>query len=397
MAEKITYLGQWIRDTFKIFADELGMVVHDNGVMLIFCFAGLVYPLLYNWIYGYGVVDEMPVAVVDNSQGSYSRRYIREVDAAREVAIAYDCVSLAEARELMEQQKVHGIIYIPSDFDEKLNLMEQATVSTYADMSTFLYYKDLTVATNKVMMDEVHKIQAERYAAAGYTGQDATQLIEPVQYDEYLQYNPAISFTMFFVYMAMMMILQQVMFYGSSTLAGTLREEGRSFTQQATGGGMGRIVLGRGFAYYLIFIVLGVYGTLLVPTLFHLPLHCDWTAVLVLLLFYVADIIFFSFTWSSAITKRETVLVLLLFVTPIAVFLTGFTWPESQFPYLWKVLSYVFPSTFGCRAYMTLCMSGSLEAIAPEIRALTIQTGIYFLLASLAARVENRIHLALVK
>ncbi len=397
MAEKITYLGQWIRDTFKIFADELGMVVHDNGVMLIFCFAGLVYPLLYNWVYGYGVVDEMPVAVVDNSQGSYSRRYIREVDAAREVAIAYDCVSLAEARELMEQQKVHGIIYIPSDFDEKLNLMEQATVSTYADMSTFLYYKDLTVATNKVMLDEVHKIQAERYAAAGYTGQDATQLIEPVQYDEYLQYNPAISFTMFFVYMAMMMILQQVMFYGSSTLAGTLREEGRSFTQQATGGGMGRIVLGRGFAYYLIFIVLGVYGTLLVPTLFHLPLHCDWTAVLVLLLFYVADIIFFSFTWSSAITKRETVLVLLLFVTPIAVFLTGFTWPESQFPYLWKVLSYVFPSTFGCRAYMTLCMSGSLEAIAPEIRALTIQTGIYFLLASLAARVENRIHLALVK
>ena len=397
MAEKITYLGQWIRDAFKIFADELGMVVHDNGVMLIFCFAGLVYPLLYNWIYGYGVVDEMPVAVVDNSQGSYSRRYIREVDAAREVAIAYDCVSLAEARELMEQQKVHGIIYIPSDFDEKLNLMEQATVSTYADMSTFLYYKDLTVVTNKVMLDEVHKIQAERYAAAGYTGQDATQLIEPVQYDEYLQYNPAISFTMFFVYMAMMMILQQVMFYGSSTLAGTLREEGRSFTQQATGGGMGRIVLGRGFAYYLIFIVLGVYGTLLVPTLFHLPLHCDWTAVLVLLLFYVADIIFFSFTWSSAITKRETVLVLLLFVTPIAVFLTGFTWPESQFPYLWKVLSYVFPSTFGCRAYMTLCMSGSLEAIAPEIRALTIQTGIYFLLASLAARVENRIHLALVK
>ena len=397
MANKTTYLGRWIRETFSIFVDELRMVVRDNGVMLIFCFAGLMYPLLYNWIYGYGVVDEMPVAVVDNSQGSYSRRYIRDVDATREVAIAYDCVSMAEARELMEQQKVHGIIYIPSDFDEKLNRMEQATVSTYADMYTFLYYNDLTVATNKVMLDEVHKIQAERYAAAGYTGQEATQLIEPVQYDEYLQYNPAISFTMFFVYMAMMMILQQVMFYGSSTLAGTLREEGRSFTQHATGGGMGRIVLGRGFAYYLIFIVLGVYGTLLVPTLFHLPIHCDWTAMLVLLLFYVADIIFFSFTWSSAITKRETVLVLLLFVTPIAVFLTGFTWPESQFPYLWKVLSYVFPSTFGCRAYMTLSMSGSLEAIAPEIRALTIQTGVYFLLASLAARVENHFHIARVK
>lgn len=394
---KISYAGQWLRDWYGIFIHELRLIFSDAGAMVVFFVGGLLYPVLYNLIYYNGSVDEVPVAVVDLSDGACSRRFVQEFDATRECEVYCKCVSMAEAEQLLRERKVHGILYIPRDFDSCLARMEQGHISTYADMSSFLYYKNLRTASSLVMLDEVHKIQAERYAAAGYTGQDATQLIEPVQYDEYLQYNPAISFTMFFVYMAMMMILQQVMFYGSSTLAGTLREEGRSFTQQATGGGMGRIVLGRGFAYYLIFIVLGVYGTLLVPTLFHLPLHCDWTAVLVLLLFYVADIIFFSFTWSSAITKRETVLVLLLFVTPIAVFLTGFTWPESQFPYLWKVLSYVFPSTFGCRAYMTLCMSGSLEAIAPEIRALTIQTGIYFLLASLAARVENRIHLALVK
>ena len=393
MTRNHTYLGQWIRDAWGIFVNELRMIVRDNGVMLIFCFAGLVYPLLYNWIYGYGVVDEMPVAVVDLSGGSYSRRYVRELDATRECAVAFDCGSLDEAKRLLEEQKVHGIVCIPADFDEKLNRMEQGVISTYSDMSTFLYYKNMTLATNQVMLDEVHRIQTERYAAAGYVGEDAVQLIEPVQYDSFLQFNPTISFTMFFVYMAMMMILQQVMFYGSSTLAGTLREEGRSFaslTENLSGHGMGRIVLGRGFAYYLIFIFLGVFGTLLVPWLFHLPMHCRWWEVLVLLLFYVADIIFFSFTWSSAIAKRETVLVLLLFVTPIAVFLTGFTWPTSNFPVFWRVLSYVFPSTFGCRGFMTLCNSGTLEAIAPEIRALTIQTVSYFVLASVAARVENR-------
>ena len=393
MTRNHTYLGQWFRDAWGIFVNELRMIVRDNGVMLIFCFAGLVYPLLYNWIYGYGVVDEMPVAVVDLSGGSYSRRYVRELDATRECAVAFDCGSLEEAKRLLEEQKVHGIVCIPADFDGKLNRMEQAVISTYSDMSTFLYYKNMTLATNQVMLDEVHRIQTERYAAAGYVGEDAVQLIEPVQYDSFLQFNPTISFTMFFVYMAMMMILQQVMFYGSSTLAGTLREEGRSFaslTENLSGHGMGRIVLGRGFAYYLIFIFLGVFGTLLVPWLFHLPMHCRWWEVLVLLLFYVADIIFFSFTWSSAIAKRETVLVQLLFVTPIAVFLTGFTWPTSNFPVFWRVLSYVFPSTFGCRGFMTLCNSGTLEAIAPEIHALTIQTVSYFVLASVAARVENR-------
>ena len=387
----MSYISKWFHDVWNIFTRELKLIGRDNGVMLIFCFAGLVYPLLYNWIYHDGVVDEMPVAVVDNSRGSYSRRYLQKFDATRECALAYDCASMAEAEELMKQQKVHGILYIPSDFDSRLTLGEQAFLSTYADMSTFLYYKNMTIASNLVMLDEVHQIQAEHYAAKGFTGQDAVQLIEPVQYDDARLYNPNISFTMFFIYMALMMILQQVMFYGSSTLAGTLREEGRSFAQLVEGGhGMGRIVLGRGAAYFLVFLFLGAYGAVLVPHLFHLPMHAAWWDMMLLMAFFVADIIVFSFTWSSGIYKRETVLVLLLFVSPIAVFLTGFTWPTENFPIFWRIVSYVFPTTFGCRAYMTLSQTGSLSAIAPELWAITIQTVIYYVLASAAVFVENR-------
>ena len=199
---------------------------------------------------------------------------------------------------------------------------------------------------------------------------------------------------MFFVYMALFMILQQVMFYGSTTLAGTLREEHRSFarlTDNLSGFGMGRVVLGRGAAYFLIFMVLGVYGALLVPHLFHLPQHCYWWEMLILLTFFVADIIYFSFFWSTFITKRETVLVLLLFLTPMAVFLTGFTWPASNFPPFWKAVSYLFPSTFGCRAFMNLSNAGTLEAIAPELIALSVQIVIYYILTSAAVYLENRV------
>ena len=377
----MNYVSNWFRDIWNIFVNELRLIGRDNGVMLIFCFAGLVYPVLYNFIYHDGVVDDMPVAVVDNSRGSYSRRYVQKFDATRECAIAYDCVSMAEAEELMKRQKVHGILYIPSDFDTRLVQGEQATLSTYADMSTFLYYKNMTIASNLVMLDEIHRIQAE------------AQLLEPVGYDDARLYNPNISLTMFFIYMALMMILQQVMFYGSSTLAGTLREEGRSFArlENGNGRGMGRIVLGRGGAYFLIFLFLGVYGAMLVPYLFHMPMHADWWDMVIFLSFFVADIIFFSFTWSSAITKRETVLVLLLFVSPIAVFLTGFTWPTENFPVFWRIISYIFPTTFGCRGYMTLSQTGSLASIAPELRAMTLQTVVYYFLASMAVFVENRI------
>ena len=91
MGEKLTYIRRWLRDVWGIFVNELRMISRDGGVMLIFCFAGLVYPVLYNWIYEDGVVNEMPVAVVDLSGGSYSRRYVRELDATRQCAGAYDC------------------------------------------------------------------------------------------------------------------------------------------------------------------------------------------------------------------------------------------------------------------------------------------------------------------
>ena len=387
----MSYISKWFSETWQIFINELREVFHDSGVMIIFCFAGLVYPPLYNWIYSIGSVDEMPVAVVDLSQGSYSRRYLQKLDATRECELAYNCISLDEAEDLMVAGKVHGIVLIPADFDTRIVHGEQATVSTYADMSTFLYYKALTIGTNLVMLDEVHTIQTERYAASGFTGQDAQQLVEPIQYDDTRLYNPNISFTMFFVYMCLFMILQQVMFYGSTTLVGTLREEGRSFARQIGGYGAGRIVLGRGAAYFLIFMFLGVYGAVLVPWLFHMPVQASFWDTIILLAFFVADIILFSFTWSSAITKRETVLVLLLFVSPIAVFLTGFTWPVSNFPTFWRIISYVFPTTFGCRAYMTLSNTGSLSAIAPELWYMTIQTVVYYILASVAMLVENKI------
>ena len=53
----MSYIRNWFSETWQIFIHELREVFHDSGVMIIFCFAGLVYPPLYNWIYSIGSVD----------------------------------------------------------------------------------------------------------------------------------------------------------------------------------------------------------------------------------------------------------------------------------------------------------------------------------------------------
>ena len=141
--KKDSYIKQWLEDFWGIFTHELKLIFSDSGVMVIFFLAGLAYPILYNFMYLNGVLSETPIAVVDNADCSASRRFAREVDATRECAVRYHCVNVNEAQDLMKEGKIRGYLYFPADYGEKLARLETATLSAYADMSSFLYYKNI--------------------------------------------------------------------------------------------------------------------------------------------------------------------------------------------------------------------------------------------------------------
>lgn len=396
MGKHHTYLGKWFADWMDMFVKELHDIFTDGGVLIIFFLGGLLYPVLYNLVYSNGTLDDMPVAVVNHSGGEYSRRYIQKVDASRECAIEYHCADMVEAEDLMREGKVHGIIMIPSDFDDNVTCGRQGVISTYADMSSFLYYKDLTTATSLVMLDEMHTIQAEHYAASGFVGEEAQQLIMPVQSSESMPYNRAASYTIFFLSAALMLVIQQTMYYGSSMLAGTRRERFKrsgydmvNIPRILSVRGVGRIVWGRAMAYVLVYIFIGTVVLQLIPYLFNFPQRADWWEVEILLLVYLLDCVFFCFTWSTMITRKETVFVLFLSISPICLFLTGFSWPSTAMPWYWRALATIFPSTYGCRAFINLnTAGGTLLTIAPELVAMTIQTILYFALANVSVYLE---------
>ena len=300
-----------------------------------------------------------------------------------------------EAERLLQQRKVKGIVMIPSDYEECLASGRQAHVSTYADMSSFLYYKNLTMGASQVMLSEMHDIQASRFSSAGYDGQQIRQLVQPLKYEENMPYNRNFSYSIFFLSAVLLIVVQQTMFYGVSMLTGTMREENRSFAvlpDRLKGHGISRTVLGRGAAYWLLYIAIGTYVAALVPRIFGLPQNCPFGEIFILLLFYVTACVVFSFTFSSLIRHRETVFVLFLFMSPICLFLTGFSWPASSFPGFWKVFSYIFPSTFAVQAFINMNTAGaSLSMAAPQIAALTIQIIVYYFLSCLAVFAENRL------
>ena len=390
---KESYVKNWLRDALSIFNLELRNILHDGGVMIIFVVAGFLYPILYNFVYKNGILEDTPIAVVDDAACSDTRRMIREMDATREIDIAYRCTDMNEAKTLLQQRKVNGIVYFPSDFGDRLAAKETATFSIYADMSSFLYYKTLLLGSEFVMLHEINSIKIERLSLDGLTDQEADATVNTVRYEDINPYNRAFSYSIFLISAILMLIIQQVMFYGMGMSVGTMREENRSFASLPdtySGRGVGRVVLGRGGVYWLLFMTIGLYVCCIVPAMFGFPQRGSFWNILLLLALFVTVCVFFSMTWTTLVTRRESAFLLFLFMSPVLVFLTGFSWPTTAFPAFWKYFSWLFPSTFGCQAFINMNTAGApLTVVAPQLRALCIQGAAYYILACVAVYVEN--------
>ncbi len=387
------YFRKWFSEFWRSFQNEFRSIFSDGGVLLIFIVAGLLYPVLFNLIYRNGVVENTPIVVVDHADCQDSRRYIREIDATRELHVAYRCATMEEAQRLMQKRKAKGIIYFPEDFGDKLASMETATLSIYADMGTFLYYKNLLMGVSFVRLSEMRNIQIERAQMTGMSYREAEISAQPLLYEENNPYNNAFSYSIFFLSAVLLVIIQQTMCYGMSLLAGTRREENRNMlldTKDLHPRGVGRFVLGRGAAYALLYAAVSMYIAVLVPAMFGLPQRGDFGDILVLLAFFIVDCVFFSMFWSSFITRRESVFLLYLCFSPIALFLTGFSWPATSIPRFWQLFSYIFPTTFAVPAFININTAGAdLLVVRDLFRHMVLQTIIYCALTFIAVYIEN--------
>ena len=383
---------QGIEDACYIWRQEMRQVFKDEGVLIFFILVPLLYPLLYSWIYNNETVHEVPVVVVDDSHSHLSREFIRMCDATAEVKITYHATDMDEAKMLMSRQIVRAIYYIPSDFQTRVSRMEQTTVSVYCDMSLMLAYKAAfqaaTLVSQKMGSNHLVKLSGKT------TNREEEIQVRPLDYEEVPIFNPSGGYGSAVLPAVLMIILQQTLVLGIGLAAGTARENNRYkdlVPLQRQYHGIFRIVLGKTMCYLMIYIVVGVWLSVIVPRIFHFPCLAHWQDLLVMMIPYTLACIFFGICVSCIVRYRENVMLLMVFVSIPLLFLSGASWPQSNIPGFWQGISWLFPSTFGVRAYIRLnSMGGTLSDVLTEYRILWIQVAAYFILACLVYRHQIR-------
>lgn len=379
---------QGMNSVFYICQKELKAVFKDQGVLIFFLLVPLAYPLLYAFIYTGEVVREVPAAVVDMNKSTLSREFIRNVDATPDVKIQSHCADMEEAKLLLKESKVYGVIYIPESFSSDINKGIQTQVTLYCDMSGMLYYKAILTASTEVSLKMNKAIKVKR--AGNTTDRQDEISATPITYEAVNLFNPQAGYASFLLPAVLILIIQQTLLLGVGLSAGTARENNRfrdlvPLSRQYQG--TLRIVLGKSSAYFIIYAIVSAYILCVVPKIFSLVQIAQAGTLAAFILPYVLSCIFFAMTCSIFIHHREACMMIYVFTSVPLLFISGVSWPGSAIPAFWRVISWMFPSTFGINGYIAInSMGATLDQVLPEFRALWIQTGVYFLTTCIVYR-----------
>lgn len=361
----------------KSFVTELQRIFRDPGVVVIFIVATLAYPLIYKALYWNEQINDVPVAVVDLSNSPQSREFLHRWNASPDIKLTHACSSMAEAEQLLRNQKVHGIIYFPRDFAKQLaDPLGQAHISLFCDMSSFLYMKAIYLSCNQVMLESMRNIQIDRYEQMGMDKEFAWSLVQDAPYHETALFTPTGGYGSFLIPAVLVLILHQTLFFGICMLGGTAREENEeSYTFTS--------LIGRAGACFLTYFGLAAILLGFFPRLFDIPHIGDIGTILLLIIPYLLAVIFFSLCVSVFIRNRESGLVLLISTSLIFLFMAGISWPKEMIPDAWRYLSYFIPYTWGAHAFIHVnSMGATLSQVTREFIALWVLTGAYGVLAS---------------
>lgn len=358
---------------------EFCAIATSYSVLLVLVGGVFAYGLLYNYMYAPNVVREVPICVVDHSHSALSREYIRLLDATPEAYVAYHAQDMLEAKHLMRQSRVYGVLYLPRHFEECLMRGDESVYPFYATTDAFLYYESLEHANLEVMeaMDAAYRLQLVPLTAPQELLAAATQ--SPVTVVGTALYNPLEGYGIYLIPSVLMIIIFQTLMMLVAMMS---NRESEAHLLAASRGNALALVCGKSLTYVVLYGVFALFLVGLLPLLFDIPHRASWGALAVLLVPYILGTSFLGLALSRWYTDAEAPILLIAFFSIGLIFLSGVSYPLELMPWPWRVVHYLVPAAPAVLAYVQLsCMDATLYDVWSQLLALYVQMAVYFALA----------------
>ncbi|WP_111709377.1 ABC transporter permease [Lutibacter citreus] len=374
-------------------ATEWNAIKLDKALVSTFLSVAFIILIVYTYLYSNEVVKEVPIAIVNQDASKTSRDYISMLNTSKGIDTKTNYADLQEAKQHFYSNKIMGVVIIPKNFGKDLRRGRQTTITTYADASNMLFYKevigDVTVATGYfnagiVIKKNMAKGNSIAQAKANYT---------PVQTVTTSLFNTSSGYATYLIPVLTALIVQLVLLMAIGIINGTRHEDNNmlsNFPRILHKGGTIPVLLGKSFVYTALFSIILPIQIGIVYTLFSIPVRSSLWMVYIFSLPYLLAVVFFGIAMSSLFKRREDSVVFIVLTSIPSLMLSGLSFPMEGFPKFYQYITQTIPSTPGINGFVKLTqMKASFSEVSPEWNHLWLLALIYFVLATITLKLQS--------
>ncbi|MBJ2174101.1 ABC transporter permease [Aureibaculum sp. A20] len=369
---------------------EWNAIKSDKAVISTFILMTVVILIAYTYIYSNQVVEEVPVAVINQDGSKMSRDYINMLDATEGLKTVSNYTDVQAAKVAYYSKDIMGIVIIPKNFEKNIRSGKQTTITTFSDAANMIFYKKVLGDVTTINGYFSAGIVIKKQMALGKTIDEAQQNYTPIKAISTSLFNSSAGYANYLIPMLTALLVQLVLLMGIGILSGSRQEyisTHTNFPRLLHPGGTIPILLAKACLYTAIFMVVIPIQVGIVYTLFSIPVRSSLLTIYLFLVPYVFSTVFLGISISSFFKRREEAIVFLVLISVPSLMLSGLSFPVEGFSEFYKGLAKLIPSTPGINGFVRLTqMKASFFEVLNEWNHLWILSLIYFVLASISLK-----------
>jgi ABC-2 type transport system permease protein len=368
---------------------EFDRILNDRGIFGMIVIAPIIYGLLYPQPYLGQLLRKIPIAVVDQDHTELSRNLVQTLNADEAVTVAVRADTLAVAQAALARRQVFAILAIPERTEREVLEGNQARLAAYVDSAYFLLYNRTLQGISEASGEVTTEVATRGARADGSLAHAALIGSSPVELLVQPLFNPTGGYASYIVPASFVLILQQTLLLGASTVGGVAFEQGgRQGRRRRT---RPRAIIGQALAHLCLAIPGMALYLIILPRVYGFSTLGRLVDLILMALPFALSVSFLAQFVSLWFKRRETAVILFMAVSLPLFFMVGVSWPVEAIPDFLRSASRVFPSTSAIDGLVRINQMGAtVHDVSRDWVDLWVLTIVYGLLAIVGASLLNR-------
>ncbi len=314
----------------------------------LYLFTALVFPLFalffMTTIFGNGMINELPVAIVDEDDSHTSRNITRLCSAVPEIHVTQVVPNTTEARDALLSKEIYGYLIIPNGFESDVNSNKKT------NLTLCYHYAFLSVGSEVMQgfLNVLKNIAVEPLQqSADFLGIDSKtieNIASPISINAHPLYNPSLNyssyltFPYFWVLFQILILLNIAYSFGNEFKSQNIKK-----CLLIGNGKFTNVVLGKMFPYVIIFSTIAIFANVLMFNVLNFNLSSNILSIIYVCFFFILATCSISIFLFSIYPKLPIIISFISMFGSLGATFAGVTFPvNAMYPFFEKI-SHLFP------------------------------------------------------